>query len=98
MASQLVVSRLARPDKENVRSQGVFYRQGRLSRAQSWSKEGISVCMFDRPEIARWNRENRLSFLETPQCSDAAAGGREVGKLQVVQAYRSRFFQPVFHG
>lgn len=84
MASQAIVSRLARSDKENVRSQNVFDRQGRPRGAQSWSKKGISECMLDRPENATWNGENSLSFLETPQCSDTAPGDREIGKLQVV--------------
>lgn len=53
--------------------------------------------MFDCPENGRWNAENLLSFLETLQCSDTAPGDWEVGKLQIVQAHRSRQVQLVFH-
>ncbi len=86
MASQAIVSRPARSDEENIRSQGVIDRQGRPRREKGWPKEGISICVFNSPENAMWNGENLFSFVESPQRSDAAASIREVGKLQVVQA------------
>jgi hypothetical protein len=86
MASEAIVSRPARSDKENIYSQGVIDRQGRPRREKRWPKEGISICVFDCPENAAWNGENLFSFLESPQRSETTPSIREVGKLQVVQA------------
>src|SRR4051812_2553158 len=98
MASQSIVSRLARSNEENIRSQDIFDRQGRLRGAKSWPQKGIGVCMFGCPETAAWNGKNPFSVLETSQCSDTTSGDREFGKLQGVQAHRSSRFQPAFHG
>jgi len=84
MASQAIVSRPTRSDKENIRSQGVVDRQGRPRRAKGWPKEGISICVFDCPENAMWNGKNIFSFLESLPRSDTAASIREVGKLEAI--------------
>lgn len=86
MASQAFVSRTARSDKENLRSQGVVDAQGRLRRAKGWPKEGIGICVFDCLENAIRNGENLFSCLESPQRSNTAASIRKVGKLEAVQA------------
>ena len=98
MAPRTIVSRLTRPDKENIRSQGVFDGQRRLYFEKSRSKNQISLRVFDSPEDDRWNGENLLSFLERLQRFDTAPGIRKIGELQAAKPCGSGCLQPAFHG